>query len=137
MAIEDVLFAHINTNFTFDGTLYLDSAEGAEDQYITMFKIDDPESRIVPCDVPGEEGQALIRFVSVMGQGVPADGPMVRAYNTTLKNQVKNIRGLIGTTVQYQIWNNETSGVITLDKGRNELNTWQAYFDALLWWSIL
>lgn len=137
MAIEDVLFEHINTNFTFDGTLYLDSAEGAEDQYITMFKIDDPEEPVVLCDEPGEEGRALIRFVSVMGQGIPSDGPMVRAYSTTLKDQVKNIKGVIGTATQYRVWDNSTSGVITLGEGKNELNTWQAYFDTFMRWSLV
>lgn len=137
MAIEDILHTYIVTNFTYTGTLYKDTAEGASGQYLVMLKTADPEEVLTLCDTQGTEGQALIRFVAVMGEGVAADGAMCRAYAQTLKDQVQTIKGPISTGTIYNIWDNRPSGVVLIGDGVNDLNIWTAYFDVLFRWSIL
>lgn len=134
--IDEALYRHIKTTLGVSKLRY-GSAEGEAYPYYVMTKLDDSERPEVLCDEQGDTGRALIIFDGYVG-GQSNFGSATKAitYMETLKNIVKNIRGVIGTAPnQYRIWYNETRGVTLKDVPNiQNLTIFGAEFNCLIFW---
>jgi len=119
---------------TYTGAFKYGSAEGQTAPYIVMVKVDDPERPDTLCVEHGEQGQALFQF-----SGYTEGGPgAIMEYLNDFKEQVKNIKGVVGTAPdQIEVWYNNTGGVRLIGQGANTLNIWGVLFETELYWRYM
>lgn len=131
---------HIQSTFTLALPLIYGSAEGQTEDYYVMVKVFDPERPFVLCKEQGESGKALFQFYIYRGgaESEATNAALTLAQLQLLKEQVKTVKGLIGTSPnQYRIHNNITSAVLSLGAGDNTLSTWGAVFESIIWWEFI
>lgn len=133
--IDVEFFRYLTVDLSITNLFY-GSAESATPPYAVMFKVNDPERRITLCDVQGGAGEALFQFSGYAGgEGIAADGLSTVQYLETIKDQVKDVKGVIGTSPNdYRIWHNQTGGVRIINDGFNSLQRWGAIFETLIRW---
>lgn len=130
--IKDVI--GITTPFVYG------SGEGLTAPYIRMFKVTDEERPEVLCEKQGDSGRALFQFNLYTGGTVGAGSNAAQAIQDleVLKKQVALIKGNIGITpLDYNIWNNITTGVRNIADGSQTLQTWGSLFESTIWWKKL
>ena len=134
MTLDQILTNYIKANLTYTGTFVYGSAEGTTAPYIVLTKVSDLEQPEVLCDTQGDSGRALFQF-SAYTEGGP--GFMVE-YLNDFKEQVKNIRGVIGSAPdEVRINNNITNGVSLIGDGASTQGVWGAIFETELWWEYI
>jgi hypothetical protein len=133
--IDEALYKYLTTDLSITN-LYYGSAENRTPPYTVMLKVNDPEVRVTLCDTQGEAGEALFQFSGYTGgEGAAADASSTVVYLETIKAQVKDVKGIIGTNPNdYRIWYNQTSGVRLINDGNNSLQRWGAIFETLIRW---
>lgn len=129
--LDNVLQEHIENTITFTGTLYNEEAPTeAVKPYYVMNKISDPERPVYLCEDQGEAGDARFQFTLYADETTGYTKILMQAF----KEQVKNIKGVIGTTEKYRIWQNITGGVIAPGEADSTTNTRAALFDIKIQW---
>jgi hypothetical protein len=133
--IDEALYKYLTVDLSITN-LYYGSANNRTPPYTVMFKVNDPEVRVTLCDTQGNSGEALFQFSGYGGgEGPAADASSVVASLEVIKNQVKGVKGIIGTSPNdYRIWYNQTSGVRLINDGNNILQRWGALFETLIRW---
>lgn len=136
---DTVLYTHVKTNiftaYAFEGSFIEGSANKLKPPYIIMNKIDDQEQPQTMCQNQGNTGSALIQFSAYCGYTQTGKNSLkTKEYLNSFKEYFKNLRGIIGTTEQYRINYNFTSGVTALSDGVSSLETWGAIFQASIRW---
>lgn len=132
MSFTKVLYDHIN-GLSLTNPLAYGTAEGVSAPYYVMLKVSGIEQPDLLCEEQGTQGHDLYQFsVYVGSQTGTGSAAGAEISLELLKNKVNKIWGTIGTTEQYNIWNNVTNGVRAFDA--ESLNTWSAIFETEIWW---
>jgi hypothetical protein len=115
-------------------TYFYGSAEGGSTEYVIINKIEGGERPETLCQDQGEASRSLYQFSAYTGgtTGEAGSAGYTQKFLETVKDYVKTVKGVIGTSEQYRIWNNVTSGVRPL--GDTQLQSWGAMFEVELWW---
>jgi len=129
MTFDQTFFEKVKTDYTTK-SVYYGSAEGATGQYHVMYKIDDLERPIVLCDSQGESGRALYQISTYGGDKAGA----LMDVAEVLKDAVATIKGEIGTTTKFRIYDNVTTGVRLISAGFNEQSIWGVLFETEIAW---
>jgi hypothetical protein len=132
--LDNILQEYIENNITFTGELYNEEAPtGATLPYFVMRKISDPERPFLLCEEQGAAGDARFQFDYFDEQ----TQSYVKMVHQEFKEQIKNISGVIGTTEQYRIWNNQISAVLALPELDVSAPVRGATFDIKIKWEAI
>lgn len=129
MTFDESFYNKIVTDYTAK-SVYYGSAESASGQYHVMYKIDDRERPFVLCDNQGDSGIALYQISTYGGDSA---GELMNVAEV-LKDAIATVKGEIGTTDKYRIYDNQTTGVRLISDGYNEQLVWGVIFESAISW---
>lgn len=117
--------------------VYYGSANSVPAPYFVMYKITDDERPLSLCEAQGDEGKALFFIEGFKGGQGNASNPLNSLmYVETLKRQIAQKLGIITDGIEeYRVWHNKTTGVVPIDRGKNEVSFFGAQFTVLLYWT--
>jgi hypothetical protein len=132
MTFDEAFYNKVTNDYSTK-SVYYGSAEEASGQYHVMYKISDLERPIVLVDSQGESGVALYQFTTYGGDSA---GELMNVAEV-LKDAVATIKGEIGTTYKFRIYDNKTQGVRVISDGYNEQATWGVIFESEISWEAV
>jgi len=135
MSFRSELWTYVKTNFEplLSYPIYYGQGEHGSGPFYTMVVVVDPEQGSTICEAQGDAGNALVQFT--FSTGNDSDSASLGVAEDGLETLKILVAGLTGNIGNYDIWNNITSGVQTLDDPT--LQWWGALFESSLSWNIV